>query len=83
MYSIGLQRRARKALAQLPDADAARILTAVRALASTPRPHGCRKLTGRDAWRLSIGVYRVIYEINDDELTITVVDIGHRRDIYR
>jgi mRNA interferase RelE/StbE len=48
-----------------------------------PRPSGTKKLTGRDAWRIHVGDYRVIYEIHAGRLLILVVDLGHRRDIYR
>jgi mRNA interferase RelE/StbE len=47
-----------------------------------PRPLGCKKLKGRDAYRIRIGDYRVIYEINDGRLIVTVVTIGHRREVY-
>ena len=83
MYTIGIQQRARKALTRLPDTDYRRVLNAIYALADNPRPAGCSKLKGRDAWRIRVGVYRVIYEIDDGQHTVTIVDIGHRRDIYR
>jgi mRNA interferase RelE/StbE len=60
-----------------------RILVALEALADSPRPEGCSKLTGRDAWRIRLGDYRVIYEIRDDPRIVTVVVIAHRRDAYR
>ncbi len=83
MYTIRLERQARKALAALPQPDYGRISAAIRALAQNPRPQGCRKLSGYDAWRIRVGNYRVIYEINDGDLIVIVVDIGHRRDVYR
>lgn len=49
-----------------------------------PRPHGCVKLTGTDnEWRIRVGAYRVIYEIHDQVLLIVLIDVGHRREIYR
>jgi mRNA interferase RelE/StbE len=48
-----------------------------------PRPHGCVKLIDRDAWRVRIGAYRVIYEIDDAQQTVTITNLGHRRDVYR
>jgi mRNA interferase RelE/StbE len=83
MYTVGIQQRARRALARIPEDDSNRILAAIRGLASNPRPVGCVKLSGREAWRLRTGMYRIIYEINDTELTVLVVDVGHRRDVYR
>lgn len=55
---------------------------AIFALANEPRPNGYKKLKGREAYRIRIGDYRVIYEIHDGVLTIEVIDLGHRRDIY-
>jgi mRNA interferase RelE/StbE len=49
----------------------------------SPRPPGVKKLAGREAWRIRVADYRVIYEIADADLTILVVEIGHRREIYR
>jgi len=48
-----------------------------------PRPPGCEKLTGQERYRIRQGNYRIIYSIQDLELTIWVVKVGHRRDIYR
>jgi mRNA interferase RelE/StbE len=51
-------------------------------LGQDPKPPGCKKLKGRDAWRIRIGDYRAIYEINDGQLIITIITLGHRREIY-
>lgn len=51
-------------------------------LANDPRPPGCKKLKGRSGYRIREGNYRVIYEINDKILTVTVVEAGDRKDIY-
>ena len=53
------------------------------ALAKNPRPPGCKKLIARDGWRIRVGKYRIIYEIDDKEKVITVLHIGLRRDIYQ
>ncbi len=82
-YSISILRRAQKALARLPKQDYGRVRDAIRALAENPRPPGARKLRDREGWRIRVGVYRVIYEIDDTSRVITVLDIGHRGDIYR
>lgn len=61
-----------------------RLLAGIAGLAADPRPPGVKKLSGVDnAWRIRIGDYRVIYEIDDRALTVLVVDVGHRREIYR
>jgi mRNA interferase RelE/StbE len=82
-YRLFLLPRAQKELARLPTDSYERIRAAIRALAEEPRPPGCRKLTGREGWRIRIGDYRVLYEIEDTPKTVTVVQVGHRRDVYR
>ncbi|MDJ0902882.1 MAG: type II toxin-antitoxin system RelE/ParE family toxin [Xenococcus sp. MO_188.B8] len=82
-YKITIRRRAAKALANLPNKDYQKVRSTIRELAENPRPQGCLKLTGRDGWRIRVGVYRVIYGINDEGKKVIVLDIGHRRDVYR
>ncbi len=82
-YTVTILRSAQKSLAALPAAVQDRIIGMIRCLAASPRPSGVKKLSGRDAWRLRSGDYRLIYEISDAKLTILVVDVGHRKDIYR
>jgi mRNA interferase RelE/StbE len=52
-------------------------------LADNPKPQGCKKLKGRDGFRVRVGNYRIIYDVNDKILIVDVMDIGHRKDIYR
>lgn len=82
-YAVFILRRAQQELANLPHESYQRVKAAIFKLAENPRPAGCRKLTGRDGWRIRIGSYRVIYELNDAEKKAFVVHIGHRRDVYR
>jgi mRNA interferase RelE/StbE len=82
-YDIFILRRAQKELSQLSAQAFERVCDVIRALAKDPRASGCLKLTGRDGWRLRVGEYRVIYEIDDKKKVVTVLHIGHRRDIYR
>lgn len=82
-YQIQILRRAQKALSRLPTQDYERVRDAIASLANNPRPPGCKKLTGREGWRIRIGSYRVLYEIEDKVLIVTVIDVGHRRSIYR
>lgn len=82
-YNINIKKRASKVLENLPDGDYQKVRDAIRELGENPRPSGCLKLTGREGWRIRVGVYRVIYTINDSELKIVVIDVGHRRHIYR
>ncbi|MCK9305663.1 MAG: type II toxin-antitoxin system RelE/ParE family toxin [Bacteroidales bacterium] len=60
-----------------------RIVDAVNKLAFDPRPSSCKKLSGRPAWRIRVGSYRIIYEIHDDKLLVLVISIGDRKNIYR
>jgi len=82
-YKLVFKKSVAKDLRALPSKDVARILSRIRALANEPRPEGCEKLSGEDRYRVRQGVYRIVYEIKDDVLTVTVVKIGHRQDIYR
>ena len=82
-YSLYVLRRAQKELAQLPTGAYERVRDAVRILADDPRPPNCRKLRGREGWRIRVGDYRVIYEIDDEQQVVTVFHVGHRRDVYR
>jgi len=65
-------------------ADRRRIVGRIQALAAEPRPPGCEKLSGnRDRYRRRMGRYRIVYAIEDDTSVVTVVRVGHRRDVYR
>lgn len=81
-YTIEILKSAQKELARIDKQDQTRIIDVIKLLESEPRPHGCRKLSGRLAWRIRIGCYRVIYEIHDNKLRVLVVTIRHRRDAY-
>jgi mRNA interferase RelE/StbE len=82
-YSLRVLRAAQKQLEKIERQDRARLYEAIRELATNPRPAGTRKLSGRPAWRIRVGSFRVIYEIEDKQLVVLVVAIGNRRDIYR
>jgi mRNA interferase RelE/StbE len=81
-YEVFILRRPQKALAEVPLRDYKRLKDSIAALEVDPRPHGCLKLSGRPGWRIRIRDYRVIYEVDDRNQTITVLDIGNRKDIY-
>lgn len=84
MYRVFLERAAEKQLKQLSAKLHDRVIAAVRALAKNPRPTGCRKLTGTDDdWRIRVGDYRVVYEIDDATKEVRVNRIRHRREVYR
>lgn len=83
-YSIQILPGAERALAALEKPLRLRIAARIDALATNPRPPGIKKLHDQDnAWRLRVGEYRVIYEIQDRRLVVVVVKVGHRREIYR
>ena len=82
-YEVFLLRRARKALAKIFPPHDERLRDALRDLRDEPRPAGSSKLTGRDGYRLRVGDYRILYEIDDAAREVTVLDLGHRRDVYR
>ena len=82
-YSVFILRRAQKELAGLSADTYARVCEALRRLGDVPRSAGCAKLSGRAGWRIRVGSYRVIYEIDDPQRRITILHIGHRRDVYR
>ena len=82
-YSVFFRKSVEKDLSSIPKKDVWRILTRIKSLENDPRPPGCEKLTGQERYRLRQGRYRIVYSIQDDELTIWIVTVGHRKDIYR
>lgn len=82
-YALSILPRAQKELAQLPRGAYKQVREAIRGLGHEPRPAGCLKLAGRDGWRIRVGDHRVIYEIDDDQRSVTILHVGHRRDVYR
>ena len=82
-FQISIERSAQKSLTKISKADQDKIIRSIQSLSDNPRPHGCKKLSSREAWRIRIGNYRVIYEIDDRHSKILIVVIRHRRDVYR
>lgn len=82
-YTIKITRKAQKALAKIPVTYQEKTIEAIYALSENPYPNGSKKLTNREAWRIRVGVYRVIYEVHEDILSILVIQIGHRKNIYQ
>ena len=81
-YNLLIRRSAAKEIEALPPKDRRRVVEKIQALADNPRPPGCEKLSGADKYRLRQGDYRILYEIADRDLIITVVKVTHRRDVY-
>jgi mRNA interferase RelE/StbE len=82
VYKITISKTAQKQLDKLQDSIADRLIEAIYNLADDPRPAGCKKLKGRDGYRIREGDYRIIYNIFDQMLLIDVIALGHRKDIY-
>jgi mRNA interferase RelE/StbE len=84
-YQIDFLPSARKELSSLPRDAQERIGKKIDFLSINPRPHGVEKLEGkRDSfYRLRVGDYRILYEIQDEILLILVIKVGHRREVYR
>jgi mRNA interferase RelE/StbE len=82
-YKLLFKRSVSKDLRSLAKRDIDGILKGTQSLAEEPRPRGCEKLSGHDRYRIRQGVYRIICEIQDDVLTVVVVKVGHRREVYR
>ena len=82
-YRILFRASVKRDLVRIPQRDLQRIMDRILALSGDPRPPGCEKLSARERYRIRQGVYRILYSIQDDELTVWVVIVGHRRDVYR
>jgi mRNA interferase RelE/StbE len=82
-YKIYFKKSVEKDFKVIPKKDLKKILERIEALAEDPRPPGCEKLSGQQRYRLRQGRYRILYSIQDNELTVWVVKVGHRRNFYR
>jgi mRNA interferase RelE/StbE len=82
-YTVLIERYAQKQIMKLDKKIIPVLKKAISDLADNPRPYGYKKLKGEDAYRIRVGNYRVIYEIDDGKIIVTVVSVGHRKDIYK
>ena len=83
-YKIFISQSAKKSIKKLPPTVVKNIISEIKILASDPYPTGCKKIVGHtNAFKLRVGNYRIIYEVNSSEILIQVLKIGHRKDIYR
>jgi mRNA interferase RelE/StbE len=78
-----LKKSAARELEDIPKRDLVRVVERIRSLSVDPRPPGVEKLSGQERYRVRQGNYRIVYSIQDTELVIWVVKIGHRREVYR
>ena len=82
-YKIYFKKSVWKDFNTIPKKDLKNILKIIESLSKEPRPLGCRKLSGQEKYRLRQGQYRIIYSIQDDDISVWIVKVGHRKDVYR
>jgi mRNA interferase RelE/StbE len=82
-YKLVIKKSVAKDLRNIPNRDVKRILKCFNSLIENPRADGCIKLSGQERYRVRQGLYRIIYEIQDSEIIITVVKVAHRKEAYK
>ena len=82
-YKIRIKKSAEKELSKIPEKELLKILDKIKSLSNDPHPTGSIKLTNQEKYRVRVGNYRILYQIEDNILTVFVVKVGHRKDIYR
>jgi mRNA interferase RelE/StbE len=82
-YKLVFKKSVSKDLRNVPKKDVARIVAGFDKISEDPRGPGCEKLTGRDSYRYRVGAYRILYEIRDRVLVVSVIKVGQRREAYR
>jgi len=82
VYSIFIKKSAVRELEVLAKKDLPKVLERIEALDENPRPTGAEKLAGVELWRIRQRDYRIVYSIEDNALTVWIVKVGHRREVY-
>ena len=83
-YKVYIKPSAVKEIEAIPQKNTRQqIVRCIQSLAREPRPSGCKKLSARNRYRIRKGIYRVVYSVEDDQLTVYVVKVGHRKEVYR
>jgi mRNA interferase RelE/StbE len=82
-YRIFFRKSAVKELETIPSGRLKRVISRIKDLTENPRPPESRKLSDKERYRLRQGPYRIVYSVSDEEKTIVITKIGHRREIYR
>jgi mRNA interferase RelE/StbE len=82
-YKISFKKSVWKDFETIPNKDLKRILERIESLGENPRLPSCKKLTGQERYRLRQGRYRILYSIQDEELSVWIVKVGHRKNVYR
>lgn len=82
-YKLAIKASVAKDLRRIPNQHVKRILNRIQLLTDDPRPAGAEKLTGSEKYRIRQGNYRILYTIEDEIITITIVKVAHRKEVYR
>ena len=82
-YKVYFRASVEKDFRAIPKKDTNKILDRIQSLTTEPRPVGCEKLTGQERYRLRQGRYRIVYSVQDNEFTVWIVKVSHRKDVYR
>jgi mRNA interferase RelE/StbE len=83
-YELRFKASVAKDLRGIPKADVRRVLGRIEALRDDPRAPGCEKLAGNEElYRVRQGTYRIVYGIDDEQVVVEVIRVGHRREVYR
>jgi len=82
-YKVLIKRDAEKEIRKLPRADIKRVVKRILSLSGNPRPSGCEKLKGETGYRIRQGPWRIVYIVDDRKKNVTVIKVGHRREVYR
>ena len=82
-YKITFKKSVTKDFKFIPNSDVNKILSCIDSLAENPRANGCVKLSGKEQYRIRQGLYRIVYEIQDANLIVVVIKVGHRSSVYK
>lgn len=82
-YKIEIKKSAAKEIEKLPKHEIKKIVEKIQSLSDDPRPQQSKKLSADERYRVRVGNYRILYEIQDDVLIVYVVKVGHRKDVYQ
>ncbi len=83
MYHIIIENRAKKEIRALSPENVRRVTKAISHLKKSPRPNGVKKLVDKIGWRITVGNYRILYDISDNEKNVSIYRVKHRREVYR
>jgi mRNA interferase RelE/StbE len=82
-YKVLIKPSAVKEIEEIPKKDRQRIVKRIQSLSKEPRPPGCEKLSGQEKYRVRQGRFRMVYSIADEDMAVLIVEVGHRKEIYR